>query len=117
MRALIVKRKSGAESGCEPFVNQIDATTTGVVRSITNRTLLDSGRGAGNADDKMAPANSVGNLANERPHHLLRDFEIENRAAADRTMYFDAARLAAEKFLRLVANRNDLAVIAIDRHY
>src|ERR1051325_2985370 len=65
----------------------------------------------------MAPANSVGHLADERSQHLLRDFEIVNRAAADGPVHFDAARLAAEQLQRFMAHGNHRAVVAIDCHH
>src|ERR1051325_989271 len=65
----------------------------------------------------MAPANSVGHLADERSQHFLRDFEVENRATADGPVHFDAARLAAEQLQCFMAHANHRAVVAIDRHH
>src|SRR4029079_8465699 len=116
MRALIVKPETGAESCGESFIDEIGATTTGIIRGIANRALLDRSRGAGDADDKMTEANSVSHLADKRAQHLARDFEVENGAAMNRPVYFNAARLAAQKFECFVTNGNDLTIVAVERH-
>src|SRR5215203_91920 len=65
----------------------------------------------------MAPTNSIGNLTDESPQHLLGHLKIENRPAANRPMNFDAARFAAQQFQSLVSHANYLAVVAINRYH
>jgi hypothetical protein len=62
----------------------------------------------------MTTPEALGNTADKRAQHLLRDFEIEDRAAADWSMDFDTAWFATEESSGLVAHRNHLPVVTID---
>jgi hypothetical protein len=97
MRALVLKTQTSAKSRRQPFVNEIDATAAGITGRIANRTLFDGRRRTRYADDVVTTPLTVVNAADERPQHLPRDFEIEDRAAADRSMDFDAAWFAAQE--------------------
>ena len=116
MRSFIIKRETRADSGRESLVDEIDATSTRIVRGIANRALLDIRRGARNTDYKMTEAKTVSHLSDKRPQHFPRDFEVVDGAAANWPVYFDTTRLAAKKLECLVTNANDLAIVAIERH-
>src|SRR5215216_6751083 len=64
----------------------------------------------------MTEPKTVSHLADQSAQHFLRDLKIDNVAATNRPVHFNATRLAAQKLQRLVANANDLAIIAIERH-
>ena len=55
------------------------------------------------------------NPANHRAQEFLRDLEIVNRAAPNRSIDFDVIRLPAQKFERLRSDRQNFAAIFMKR--
>src|SRR6185369_7029281 len=104
MRALVVKRKTGAESGSQAFVNQIDATAACFMHGVAYRTLLDCGRGTRNTHNVMSAAETISHVADERAQHFLRDFVVEDRARANGPMHLNAPRLASQQPQRFVSD-------------
>src|SRR6266404_7159780 len=86
------------------------------MRCISHRALLDGGRRTWNANDEVPASVVIRYRTHKRTQHFLRNVEIENSAAANWPVHFHAPRLAPEKFQGLTADRQNLAIVTVNRH-
>ena len=115
----LVHRQPGADRGRHRLLDDVDAAGTGLVPGFFHRALLHAGDPArhGHHQPRLGEVPVPVHLLDEVAQHPLGDVEVGDDAILERPDGHDVAGRPADHPFGLHADRDDLAVVRVERHH